>query len=249
MNPDLITTLVSASGICTPEQVSINDKAATRAAIINFIRKSGVIFIEASNWGAQPAKDVDFDWNFKSIALHHAGNSFSCSAQNIDQLKKIEETDVSKFKHISYHYAVSCDGTIYELLDIRFKGAHISRGNTGVIGIVLMADLSHQNEAYEQEYKNKDWKEVVMKSPEILKDKLDSSYDVVGALQRNALVTLVASLKKYFALSILGGHREFQVLANKEGRACPGAEGMKVVQGLRSQFGLTSPSQQNYPHK
>lgn len=121
MNQDFITKIVTASGMCTPEQVSINDKAATRSAIISFIRKNGTQFIESSSWGAKASQDADLDWNFQSIALHHAGNSFSCGANNIDQLKNVENKDMSKFGQHSYHYAVSCDGKVYELLDIRFK--------------------------------------------------------------------------------------------------------------------------------
>lgn len=248
MSQDLITKVISASGICTPEQVALNDKAATRAAIINFIKINKINFIESSEWGAKPSKDVDNDWYFKSIALHHAGNSFSCGADNLEQLKDIEKTDVSKFKHISYHYAVACDGKVYELLDIRYKGAHISRGNTNVIGIVMMADLSHAGEAYEQEYKNKSWGETARSSLEIINDNLDSTYNTVSRIQENALIILVAALKKYFAVNVLGGHREFQILANAEGRACPGAEGMKVATNLRSRFGLIAPSASNYPH-
>ena len=47
----------------------------------------------------------------------------------------------------------------------------------------------------------------------------------------------------------LRGHRELQVLSNKEGRACLGTEGMKIVQNLRSNFSLVAPLSSNYPHK
>lgn len=50
-------------------------------------------------------------------------------------------------------------------------------------------------------------------------------------------------------MNIIGGQREFQVLANKEGRACPGNECMKVVKNMRSQFSCVAPSSSNYPHK
>lgn len=113
----------------------------------------------------------------------------------------------------------------------------------------MLADLSHAGEAYDQEYKNKSWADTVKKSPEILNDKLDNTYNTISPIQSQALFTLVASLKKYFVIDILGGHREFQVLANKDGRACPGAEGMKIVHNLRSKFGVIAPSHSNYPHK
>ncbi len=50
-------------------------------------------------------------------------------------------------------------------------------------------------------------------------------------------------------MNIIGGHREFQVLASSEGRACPGAEGMKVVKNMRSQFSCVAPNNSHYPHK
>ena len=36
---------------------------------------------------------------------------------------------------------------IYEALDIRRKGAHMEGGNTGVIGIVFLADFSVHGDA------------------------------------------------------------------------------------------------------
>jgi hypothetical protein len=40
----------------------------------------------------------------------------------------------------------------------------------------------------------------------------------------------------------LGGHREYQVLTNGKGRACPGNLGMEIVMSLRSKLGLSAPS-------
>ena len=245
-NKVLSKATTSPSKNPTPQKVKIDDKAATRSAILTFIEKSGVQVVTNSEWGAKISKEVDFDWNYKSIAIHHSGNSFSCSADNYDQLKRVEGKSP---KQLTYHYAISCDGIVYELLDIRFKGAHIDKGNTGVIGIVMLADLSHPNEAEDQEYSKKGTIERLKNYGSRLADRWDTQYDTVSKIQEKALSTLISALKKYFAVNILGGHREFQVLANKEGRACPDAEGMKAVKNMRSLFSCTAPSSSNYPHK
>lgn len=51
------------------------------------------------------------------------------------------------FGQLSYHYAIDCQGAILRGVDIRYKGAHIEGGNTGVIGIVFLADFSVRGEA------------------------------------------------------------------------------------------------------
>ena len=229
----------------TPQKIKIDDKAATRSAILTFIKKNGVQVVTSSEWSLKKSV-ASPDWNFKSIAIHHSGNSFSCSADNYDQLKKIE---AKSSKQLTYHYAISCDGIVYELLDIRFKGSHIDNGNTGVIGIVMLADLSHPNEAEEQEYSKKGTIARLREYAPRLVDRWDTQYDTVSKQQEKALSTLISALKKYFVVNIIGGHREFQVLANKQGRACPGAEGMKVVKNMRSKFNCVTPNNSNYPHK
>lgn len=250
MNNDRFTTTVRASlGQCIPTEVQVDDRAATRSAILNFIKKQQVPVVESSEWGAKLPAKVKKEWMYKSIAIHHAGNSFACHADARELLKKVEEIDKKRFKHLTYHYAIACDGTVYELLDIRWKGSHIDNGNTKVIGIVMLEDLSHSGEAYEQEYRSKSFFKKVTKLHELVADFFDTSYNTVSQPQEKALIALLSALNKYFAIDILGGHREFQVLANKEGRACPGTEGMKLVKNMRKNFGFVAPSKSNYPHK
>ena len=62
-------------------------------------------------------------------------------------MRQAEAIDIKSFGQVSYHYAVDCQGIIYEALDIRKKGSHIEGGNTGVIGIVFLADFSVRGEA------------------------------------------------------------------------------------------------------
>lgn len=223
-------------------QVEIDNKAATRQAIIVALRRQGFTFETRSDWEARPSISSDGpDWNYRGIALHHAGNSFSCDARGVDQIRKAEQIDLKSFGHISYHYAIACDGTVYEALDIREKGAHIAGGNTGVIGIVMLADLSAPGEAYKEEYARKPWfgkmKGIFQWGP----DQLDLTTDQPPDLQIKALFALVEVLQRFFPISMLGGHREYQKRSNGEGRACPGVRGMILVNKLRSDYKLEEP--------
>ncbi|QGW66496.1 N-acetylmuramoyl-L-alanine amidase [Lysobacter soli] len=222
----------------------INNPAATREAIIVALRRSGFTFNERSQWKAKPedpARTDGPDWDYTCLVLHHAGNSYSCSANELDQLRRVESTDVKKFGYMSYHYAISCTGIIYEARDIRFKGAHVSQGNTGRIGIVLLNDLSEPGEAYQQEYKEKPRAEQIKNAPELLADQVSGGVSPPPPAQVRALAQLVHTLRSYFPIRMLGGHREFQRLASQEGRACPGLLGMAIVNRLRAEFRLEAP--------
>jgi len=229
-------------------EFKINDKAATRQAIIASLRNTGVQVKTRSDWNAKPGPKPDGpDWNYYGIAIHHAGNSYEITANNIEQIKKLEETDIKKSGHVSYHYIVTGDGMVYEGLDIREKGAHIQDGNTGKIGICLLADLSARNEAWEHEYSKLDYakKETYEKiRHEILSmigDKLDVFYDEPTPAMVSTLSALVNILISYFKVTQIGGHREYQPIANGERRACPGVKGMELVVKLRASTGLVKP--------
>ncbi len=61
--------------------------------------------------------------------------------------------------------------------------------------------------------------------------------------QIDALSALISTLKEFFSITALGGHREYQLLApGNEGRACPGKRGMQVVEEMRAKFGFKAPS-------
>ncbi|MBD5804410.1 N-acetylmuramoyl-L-alanine amidase [Azoarcus sp. Aa7] len=223
-------------------QVKVDHKAATRQAIIVALRREGFTFKTRSDWKAKPGKNSDGpDWDYHGVALHHAGNSFSCDANGAAQLRKAEQIDLSNFGHVSYHYAITCDGTICEALDLREKGAHIASGNTGVVGIVMLADLSVRGEAYQEEYASKS---LLGKVRGILKwgpDRLDTATDEPPEKQIKALFALVNVLRNFFPITMLGGHREYQRLSTGEGRACPGAYGMILVGMLRREYKLGEP--------
>jgi hypothetical protein len=69
----------------------------------------------------------------------------------------------------------------------------------------------------------------------------DVFHDEPTGVPVNALRALVKTLQRYFPVRMLGGHREYQVLANHEGRACLGAHGMSLVTMLRQECGLDVP--------
>ena len=110
--------------------IKVDDRAATRKAIIRRARLDRHGFIERSQWGAKKVKPGEFvnDWDYTMIAIHRAGRSFACGSP-VHQLKYIQEThQEADWLDIGYHYAVACTGEIYECRDIRFKEALINSG-------------------------------------------------------------------------------------------------------------------------
>ncbi|WP_016833043.1 peptidoglycan recognition family protein [Herbaspirillum lusitanum] len=228
-------------------QVKVNHKAATRQGIIVEIRRKKFEFKTRSDWKAkEPATSPNPDWDYKAIALHHAGNSYSCAADGAAELWKAETTDISSFGHLSYHYAIDCQGVIYEALDMRFRGAHIEGGNTGVIGIVFLADLSVRGEA--EKYGPGAWN--VTKKRGVIagvkewigeqKDKVAVVHDEPTEKQLEAVSTLVKTLLQFFDIKTLGGHREF-AKTHGTNRACPGVYGMIIADTIRRDFNLVAP--------
>ncbi|WP_236348858.1 peptidoglycan recognition protein family protein [Enterobacter cancerogenus] len=203
--------------------VQLDNRAAVRQAIISEVRKSGHVFKTRSAWKATDSQKVSHDWDYTKIAIHNAGNSYSCSDLNADKIKKIEEEHMNKFNQFGYHYAVGCDGEIFEGQDIRNKGAHISFGNTSIIGIVLMSDLNEQWWDHD---------------------------DVVTSLQQKAVKKIISTLLNYFNITELGGHKEHQVFYRNPKkpnevieRSCPGNLGMEFVVKLRKEFNLGKPTE------
>ncbi|TDN68877.1 N-acetylmuramoyl-L-alanine amidase [Paraburkholderia sp. BL10I2N1] len=131
--------------------IKVDNRAATRQAIINRVRQSGMNFVERSNWAAhknRPARMHD-DWDYSKIAIHHAGRSFTCGPAAL-QLQDIQDMQMGRNSaasdDIGYHYALDCVGNVFEARDIRFKGENVHNYNTGVIGIVLLENLTDRGE-------------------------------------------------------------------------------------------------------
>lgn len=107
--------------------------------------------MERSDWAAHKNRSerMTNDWDYSMIAIHHAGRSFSCGPAAL-QLQEIQDMQMGKSvapsDDIGYHYARDCFGNIFEGRDIRFKGENLHNYNTGVIGILLMENLTDPEE-------------------------------------------------------------------------------------------------------
>jgi hypothetical protein len=227
--------------------VKVDDKAAVRQKIIAEIRRAKVEFVTRSDWKAkEPATSPAEDWNYSKIAIHHAGNSYSCAADGVAALRQAEATDMASFGFVSYHYAIDCQGVIYEALDIRYRGAHIEGGNTGAIGVVFLADFSVRGEA--EEHGPGAWnvtkkRGVVAGAKEWLgeqNDKVSVRHDEPTEKQLRAASALTKVLVGTFKIKTLGGHREF-AKALGSSRACPGTHGLIIADMLRRESGLAAP--------
>ncbi|OQS47810.1 hypothetical protein B0T49_12775 [Chromobacterium violaceum] len=236
----------SVGGTIPTTLITVNDRAATREAIFASLRKKGVKVETRSQWKAKPGKQSDGpDWDYKDIVIHHAGNSYSCSDDTHESLRRAEATDLKSFSHISYHYAIGCDGTVFEALDIREKGAHVEGANTGKIGIVFLANLSMPGEAFTygpgvKEAAKKGIGNLVTEALGQTKNAFNMSWDTPNVPQLDAVDSLVKTLLEFFKVEKLGGHREYALQKNLH-RACPGAHGLKIARNLRDRYGLETP--------
>lgn len=228
--------------------IAVNDRAATRQAIITRLKQKGFTLLERSSWNAKPPKQdlTPTNWDYHDIVIHHAGHSYSCAVNgqgSIEQIRKAQDYDMKKFSDIAYHYAVSCPGEVIEARDIRFVGSHVKGNNTGKIGIVLLENLAEAGEAWQQEYSRKSMWERLKGTLDIARDAVASDHAMPTKIQIEALSALIETLKEFFNIAALGGHREYQALApGNDGRACPGKYGMQVVAEMRIKFDLKAPS-------
>jgi hypothetical protein len=215
--------------------ISVNDRAATRQAIINRVRKGSMNFVERSDWAAHKnrSKRMHDDWNYSKIAIHHAGRSFSCGPAAL-QLQDIQKMQMGKSiapsDDIGYHYALDCFGNVFEGRDIRFKGESVHNYNTGVIGIVLLENLTEPGEGHDG----------VAKVHKFLGAVGFARLPEVDQRQIQSLAAFIAILREFFHIDTLGGHREFPGQLG-EGKICPGNIGLEIVGELRKSMGLGAP--------
>ncbi|SCK30742.1 peptidoglycan recognition family protein [Vogesella sp. LIG4] len=216
-------------------RITINDRAATREAIIHAVRRAGVEFVPRSDWAAHKSRNGNMvdDWNYQQVAIHHAGRSFSCGPAAL-QLQQIQEMQMGKSRaaadDIAYHYAIDCFGTVYEGRDIRFKGEHVHNFNTGVIGVMLLENLTTAEEG----------KDFVAMARTVLSAMGLAHPPAIPAMQAESVETLVRVLQQFFEIKKLGGHREFPRQLG-EGKICPGNIGLVFVKTLRNKLGLSLP--------
>lgn len=211
-------------------RITVNDRAATRATIFRRITAAGFPAIERSDWAAHKIKsDLEQDWDYSMIAIHHAGRGYICNPGAL-QMKEIQELHQKKnWGDIGYHFGVDCSGFILEGRDIRYKGNHLVGYNTGVVGIVLLENLTAAEEG-------EDFIADVRVGAEE-----HFGYDTVQVIpprQMDALIVLVKSLKSVFNISMLGGHSEYPFQGN---RICPGKVGLELARNLRAQTNFLPP--------
>ena len=214
-----------------PIPITVNDRAATREVIIKKVRSLNATFVERSSWGAVKGKpDMVMDWDYSMIALHHAGRSHSCTP-GAEQMQEIQKGHLSqKYDDIGYHYGIDCTGQIFEGRDIRLQGSSVLKFNTGLIGIVLLENLTTPEEGG-------DW---VAKGRVALDSIGYSTTNVIPDAQIVALMHLIDALKSVFVIKHFGGHREYPGQAS-EGKICPGNIGMELVRNLRTKTQLLPP--------
>jgi len=214
-----------------PIPITVNDRAATREAIIKKVRSLNTTFVERSSWGAVKSKpDMVMDWDYTMIALHHAGRSHSCTP-GAEQMQEIQKGHLSqKYDDIGYHFGIDCTGQVYEGRDIRLQGSSVLKFNTGLIGIVLLENLTTPEEGGD----------LVAKGRVALDSLGYSTTNVIPAAQITALMHLIDALKSVFVIKHFGGHREYPGQAS-EGKICPGNIGMELVRNLRAKTQLLPP--------
>ncbi|TFW08736.1 N-acetylmuramoyl-L-alanine amidase [Oxalobacteraceae bacterium OM1] len=217
-------------------EITVNDRAATRHAIIARVRQHELEFIERSHWAAHRNRSANMrdDWNYEAIAVHTAGRSHACGPAAL-QLQAIQDmqmgTKDSPKDDIAYHYALDCFGNVYEGRDIRFKGEHLYQFNTGAIGIVLLENLIESSET----------DDVVGKALRFLGKLGYRRQPMAPEAQQHALLHLISILREVFPIKTLGGHREFPRQAKGDGRVCPGNVGIALVERVRIATGLAMP--------
>ncbi len=119
--------------------------------------------------------------------------------------------NVAPSDDIGYHYALDCYGNIFDGRDIRFKGENVHNYNTGVIGVVLLENLTDSEEGGDGIAKVLKFLDMagLGKCPEV-PDK-----------QENSINKFIEILRAFFYIHTLGGHREFPGQPG-EGKICPG---------------------------
>lgn len=222
---------VRAGQAAVPIVITVNDRAATREALICKVRKLGHEFVERSQWHAKPPKSpLETDWDYSMIALHHAGRSYSCGMGAEQMLETQKKHHAKNFDDISYHYGIDCSGAIYEGRDIRFKGSSVLKYNTGVIGIVLLNNLTTPEEGNDL---------LAYARRNLHSLGINSTHQIPPA-QVDAAIDLIHALKSVFLITRFGGHKEYP-FQEKQGKICPGNVGMEQVHLIRAKTQLLTP--------
>lgn len=145
-------------------------------------------------------------------------------------LETQEEHMDQGYDDIGYHFGIDCSGVIYEGRDIRLKGSSIRNYNTGVIGVVLLNNLTTAEEG----------SDLVAFGRETLEFWGHNTTNTIPAAQIDGVVNLIKAFKGVFVIKHFGGHREYPgQLSN--GKIRPGNVGMELVRAIRSDTDLLIP--------
>jgi uncharacterized Zn-binding protein involved in type VI secretion len=213
--------------------ITLNDRAATREAIIRKVRELGHGFVERSEWHAKPPKKpLVRDWDYTMIALHNAGRSYACG-NGAEQMLSVQTFQKKRFDDIGYHYGIDCSGNIFEGRDIRFKGEHLRLYNSNVIGIVLLDNLTSPEEGGGL---------TAVARTTFSHFGINTTMRVPHA-QQAATINLIGCLSSEFLIAYFGGHKEFPHQTEEEHKICPGNIGMNFVKVARATTGLRRPPQ------
>ncbi|NER32837.1 MAG: N-acetylmuramoyl-L-alanine amidase [Oscillatoria sp. SIO1A7] len=164
----------------------------------------------------EPLKSV-----LDTIVVHHAGDNLLerrdiCIVGQEMQIVQNYHMKETNRADIGYHFGIDMVGRIYEGRDIKIKGSHVAQGNTGKIGIVLLADLDERIGDFEIED------------------------DSITSEMENSLLLLIEHLKSKYDIEYLGGHRELN-----QDRQCPGTLTMERMEDWRSITKLKDPKPVN----
>lgn len=153
---------------------------STRESTINQIAQAHGI-VRRDDWGAQTPhyEDMEEDWDYTTVVLHHSGNSGETDPTEIED-KHINDRGWSD---VGYHFMVGPNGSIYEGRNLRYKGAHVRGANTGKIGILVMGDFQHQW-----------WDD----DDDPTQSQIDNTVSLIRTLK-----------SKFPAIGELGGHRDY----------------------------------------
>ena len=97
---------------------------------------------------------------------------------------------------IGYHYVVALDGRVFQGRDVDLAGAHVSGYNAHSIGVVYVGGLENDPKKTYQQLKAKD-----TRTPQ----------------QKQALLGLMAALKRLYPNAKIRGHRDFSPDKNGNG--------------------------------
>ena len=93
-------------------------------------------------WGRRTPnyQDMDKDWDYDSLVIHHSGN------WGYKDPTEIEDLHMGKNRHpdVDYHYLIHPSGLIYEGRKVIYKGAHVKNANTHKLGLLMMGDFDEQ---------------------------------------------------------------------------------------------------------